>query len=353
MHSIKLAFLGDIALNGDYETLHLQGKKPFSEVGLKLEDAVVVGNLESFTRGEQGVNKLKKPRLETSVETLDYLNDIGLDVACLANNHAFDHLEDGFLKTVTFLKQNSIGIVGASLENDDFKKPHIIKKDEIKIALLNYVTTDTNTNPPTGTQIHLNYLEEEKIKEAIKMLKGSVDHIVLSLHWGGRVEGGLFPDWDQPKIARRIIDAGADMIIGHHSHTIQPREVYKGKYIYYSLGNFCFSDFTFGEKHYHMPRRRRRTLIPIISFSKSGYTVKNTFWFNDNLFIKEQKKSPTSWIKSIGFVIYSSNYYVWKIYYFSLKKIAPVYFFLIRSDMSFTEKLKSFEYRKILKLLKK
>jgi len=51
----------------------------------------------------------------------------------------------------------------------------------------------------------------------------------MFLHWGGNMEGAKFPDWNQPKEAKDFIDAGADLIVGNHSHTIQPYEIYKGK----------------------------------------------------------------------------------------------------------------------------
>ena len=126
--------------------------------------------------------------------------------------------------------------------------PLIISENGVTIGLLNYVTQDTNPNLPENAGICLNMFDEHKAEQDILSLKPKVDHVVVLLHWGGRVEGGMFPDFDQPGIARQLIDCGADLIIGHHSHTFQPVEVYKGKHIFYSLGNFCFSDFTFEGK---------------------------------------------------------------------------------------------------------
>ena len=108
--------------------------------------------------------------------------------------------------------------------------------------MLNYVTKDTNPNLPIDADVYLNWFKEESVIEDIKKYKKKCNYVFLLLHWGGNMEGAMLPDFNQKEIAHKLIDAGADLIIGNHSHTIQPYEIYNGKYIFYSLGNFCFSD---------------------------------------------------------------------------------------------------------------
>ncbi len=97
---MKIAFLGDIALNDDYNILYHEDKKPFKEIGKFLsQHQYVVGNLECLSEGSYGENLLKKPRLKTKPETLNYLLDIGINVAQLAHNHVYDNLKDGFDRT--------------------------------------------------------------------------------------------------------------------------------------------------------------------------------------------------------------------------------------------------------------
>jgi poly-gamma-glutamate capsule biosynthesis protein CapA/YwtB (metallophosphatase superfamily) len=341
---VKILFIGDISLNDNYIDAYKNGLNPFEslEPVLRFSD-FVIGNLECMVKGEQGENELKKPRLTTTFETLNYLKNIHLNVACLAQNHVYDHLEDGFLKTTSFLKSNGILHLGAGFTNDEATKPLILKYREIKIAILNYVSHDTNTNLPESAGIFLNIFDVKKVKKDIRYLRSNVNHIVLLLHWGGRVEGGLYPDWDQPKIAHELIDTGADLIIGHHSHTIQPFEVYKGKYVFYSLGNFCFSDYWFNGKLNPMPKRRLITAIISITFNKTEYSIHHDFFRNEKVsFVKLDSYKGKVRRRNMVFKILLSNRPFWYIYYFSLRFILPFFLFSIRKDLSTRQKLHSF-----------
>jgi hypothetical protein len=342
--TLEMCFLGDISLNGNYEKLYDTGMTPFSAIGEALDKSFVVGNLECFSRGNQGVNENKKPRLETSVETLNYVRDFHLNVACLANNHVFDHLEDGFLKTMSFLQQNNIDSIGASL-GPDHRRPLILEKQGVEIGLLNYVTSDTNPNPPSDTDIKVNTFELENIVHDIKNLKDQVNHVVLCLHWGGRVEGGMYPDWDQPKTARILIDEGADLVIGHHSHTAQPYEVYKGKYIFYSLGNFCFSDYWFEGKLHVNSRRRMITTIVTVKFNQNNYTLNTSYYKNKNgYYYKIDSYKNIIRLRNLIFKLLKNIKPLWGIYYLSKLYILPVLLFLQRGDITMGDKLKRLIY---------
>ena len=343
MSEVKISFLGDISFNDYYIDLYKKGINPFKTLQPLLESSdFVIGNLECIAKGEQGENTLKKPRLTTSVETLNYLNTINANIVSLAQNHVFDHLEDGFLKTTSFLNENNIQFLGASLNKSAAEKPIIISKNEINIGLLNYVTQDTNPNLPEDASVYLNYFDTDRATTEIKLLKEKTDYVILLLHWGGRVEGGLYPDWRQPKVARNLIDAGADLIIGHHSHTIQPYEVYKGKYIFYSLGNFCFSNLQFEGKVSHMPKRRRITLIPSILFNKGSYTISLNYFYNKISLFKRIQYGNKHISRNIKFKIVNNINPIWYFYYFFLKKILPIIIFFNRRDISFKSKISRF-----------
>jgi len=320
---MKITFLGDIALNNNYIELYRTNINPFIGVEniLKSND-YVIGNLECMLEGEQGENELKKPRLTTKRETLNYLKYMHLNVACLAHNHVYDHLEDGFRKTISFLKQNEIMYLGAGLTKGEVSRPIILEKDGLKIGILNYVTRDTNPNLPQNAGVLLNTFEIEKCKNDINIIKSEVNHVVLSLHWGGRVEGGLYPDWDQPKLARHLIDVGADIIIGHHSHTFQPYEIYKGKYIFYSLGNFCFSDYYFDGQFYPLSKRRNLTGLIHVNFYKTGYYINNYFYRNKGDHFQEKKNYPIKFHNWIYKLLIKKKPF-WNIYFFYLKNILP------------------------------
>lgn len=338
---MRITFLGDISLNDNYVDLYMKGIDPFTTVEPVLRSSnFVVGNLECMAKGEDGENFLKQPRLTTTVDTLNYLTKIHLNLAFLAQNHVYDHLKDGFKKTTDFLADNSIKYLGAGYTSRDAAEPIIITKDGISVTFLNYVTSDTNPNLPSDAGIYLNIFNVDKCVQDIKQLKLKTNHIILSLHWGGRVEGGLFPDWDQPKIARELIDAGADLIIGHHSHTIQPYEVYKGKYIFYSLGNFCFSDYWFNDELNVMPKRRMICAIIEINFSLSDYVVKIDYYLNEkDRFSGYKKYKYTLYLQNQIFKILSNYKFAWYIYYFHKQMILPLVLFFRRKDITFSVKI--------------
>ena len=337
--SISISFLGDIVLNGAYPEYREKGLNPFESLRSELADQdYVIGNLECIAKGDHGENEQKKPRLTTTVKTLEYLKDINLNVACLAQNHIYDHLLDGFNKTVNFLQKSGIQYIGAGLTSHEAQKYIILKKKSLAIGLLNYVTNDTNPNLPEDARVFLNVFDLDQCIKDISELKKHVRHVVVLLHWGGRVEGGLFPDWNQPTIARQLIESGADLIVGHHSHTYQSFQVYKGRHIFYSLGNFCFSDYTFDGEFIPLIKRRRLTPILKVNFNDNFYQLEIKFFRNHGAFF-----TPLS---GIIFGINSKLLkallrvkLLWLIYFESQKHLLPFTEFMRRKDISFGLKL--------------
>lgn len=346
---MTLTFLGDISLNDDYITLYKDNVNPFLNLKSILSDEkYIIGNLECIAKGEHGENLLKKPRLTTTLNTLNYLKELNLSLVTLAQNHIYDHLEDGYDKTTAFLENNQINHIGSGKSIEDVKKAKIIVKDNITIGLLNYVTLDTNPDLPLDSKVHLNIFDVDKCIKDIESLKKEIDFRVIILHWGGRVEGGLYPDFNQPTIARKLIDAGADLIIGHHSHTIQPYEIYKGKYIFYSLGNFCFSDYVFNGEYTPMSKRRNITLILDVNFTKSNYEINLNFFKNNKTnFSKINYGFKLKW-RNIMFKLLSHSKLIWTIYYINLKFFLPILLFLQRQDLTTRTK-----FSRIFKAIKK
>lgn len=351
---LKVSFLGDIALNNDYISLYENDINPFKEIAHELEKSdFVIGNLECLAEGEKGENLLKKPRLKTSLDTLNYLKSINISAITLAHNHVYDNLEDGFDKTVNFLNKNNIQYFGAGYSVEASEKPLFLEKDGIKICLLNYVTEDTNPNLPHDSTLHLNLFDEKKIILDIKKNKHRVDYIVLLLHWGGQVEHGSFPDYDQPKVARKFIDEGANLIIGHHSHTVQPFEVYKDKYIFYSLGNFCFSDVYHENKlHYKLREKNKVSIVVNIKFYKANYDVEVLQIRNKNHFIELNGKK-NSHKSNILFALLKKNVFCWKLYYIYLKKIDPLIYFFFYKDGKISDKILSLNRQKLTRYIKR
>jgi len=350
---LKTSFLGDISLNNKYNNYYINGLKPFSDIRkYLLQSDFVIGNLECISIGNNGENLLKKPRLNTENKTLNYLKDINITTVSLAHNHIYDNLENGFNKTIEKLKELNLDYLGAGYTKEEANKPLILEKNSIKVAYLNYVTEDTNPNLPKEAKIYLNFFYMNKIRQNIKDIKKEVDYVVCLLHWGGRVEKGVYPDFDQPRMAYDIIDAGADLIIGHHSHTLQPFEIYKGKYIFYSLGNFCFDDIVSDGKIFEVDNNNGcKSIIVNVEFSKEKYTISIQHIKNKNLFIsldnrKEIKQKYDRQNKI--FSIIKNKKLLWKLYWIKHKHYNPIKFYFFGNNKNPLVELQKLKFKKII-----
>ena len=330
---VTLGFVGDIGLNDAYIDLYQRNIHPFNALVPHLSGIdLLAGNLECIARGDLGENQLKRPRIGTTAETLKLLKDIHLGLVSLATNHVYDQLEDGFQKTLDFLQNEDIFFLGAGMKREDAFQPCIFEKNGLTFCFLNYVTPDTNPSLPVNAKVYLNEFQLEKCLNDLREFNSCNFRIVL-MHWGGRFEGGLFPDFDQMGLARKLIDNGADLIIGHHSHTLQPFEKYKGKYIFYSLGNFCFSDIHFEGKIRKMSSIRERESVMVrADFNSDNYSVKLIPFRNENLILQISKWPRIKlWIRNVFFQLIQFKPF-WNIYNVYFKKFRPLWIQVFRKD---------------------
>ncbi len=141
----------------------------------------------------------------------------------LSNNHILNYGAEGLEQTKVYLTNNNIGFVYSHDENVDFKK---ITQNGISLGFLGYDLSGGHS------------VDKQQVVEKVKQYDSQVDWLIVHLHWGNEYEPE--PELWKKGYARELVDAGADLIVGHHPHVWQGREIYKGKYIYYSLGNFIF-----------------------------------------------------------------------------------------------------------------
>lgn len=329
-----LSFLGDISFNDEYNHLYEKGIKPFEQIEDVLSESdLVVGNLECLAKSSDGENTLKNPRLKTTLPTLNYLNNLNLGLVSLAHNHIYDNLSGGYKNTVQFLNDNKIHFLGAGLSPDEAERPKFLEIDGCKFCFLNYVTADTNPSLPAGSEIYLNMFDPQKVLEDIRAHKEKYFVIIL-LHWGGNVEGENFPHINQRTYARKFIDEGADLIIGHHSHTMQPYEKYNDKYIFYSLGNFCFADvYSDDSVKYWKEKKYNESCIVNVSVKRRKLNVEVIPIRNMKLFIRRDARLLNKFRRrNILFKIAGSSRCIWSVLYFYQKVISPIIVQLKRKD---------------------
>ncbi len=183
------------------------------------------------------------PNFNAPREAGDALVNVGFDIINLANNHMLDFNRGvGMQGTIDYWKTKDVVTVGAYESEDDYNDIRVIEKNGIKISILSY-TYGTNGNS-LGTDtpsLYIPYIDDSEIERQISEAKKVSDAVVVSMHWGE--ENSFEPSGEQKRLAGLIADCGASVIIGHHSHTIQPMEWLEGKsgnktLVMYSLGNF-------------------------------------------------------------------------------------------------------------------
>lgn len=167
--------------------------------------------------------------------------ELGFDVVNIATNHMLDMGANGFLKTIEFWKKQDCLMIGGYENQEDFENIRIYEEQGIKIAFLSFNYGTNGISLPASSDIKIPCIDDEDIISQIKSAKEKADMVFVSMHWGD--EGVFKPNDEQKRVAQLIADCGADVIIGHHPHVIQPVEWLTGKdgnktLCIYSLGNF-------------------------------------------------------------------------------------------------------------------
>jgi poly-gamma-glutamate capsule biosynthesis protein CapA/YwtB (metallophosphatase superfamily) len=200
---------------------------------------IVMGNLETtITEGREIMDGEMVFRSDPGTEIA--LKNAGFTIMSLANNHIPDFGEKGILDTMQYLEQAGIKHVGAGANLEEASRPKYIEKNGLVLAFLAFNDSDVvpgyygaDENSP-GTALMDIELMTQRVREA----KENADHVIVNMHSG--TEYVPNPNDRQVNFARAAIDAGAEIVIGHHPHVVQSAEIYQGKYIFYSLGNFVF-----------------------------------------------------------------------------------------------------------------
>ncbi len=226
----SLIFFGDIMLGRH------TSEEPFKYVKSLISSAdLSSGNLE-YAITERKVFEDKKIHLKAPCTVSKQLKDVGFDFLSTANNHIMDYGIEGMVDTIRCLDEMNIGYTGSGNTSSEAKNMKIVRVNNLSIGFLSYTVIS-----PIGAFATENRggVADFRINDSdIRASKSKVDYLVINAHWGKEYD--LQSSDFQIKTGKQLIDYGADLVIGHHPHVVQPYDVYNGKYIFYSVGNFVF-----------------------------------------------------------------------------------------------------------------
>ncbi len=241
--TLTITFTGDLLLDrGVREFIRHRGTDPLFSPSV---DSVfqcsdfVVANLECpATKREQP--NFKKFIFRAEPEWLSTLRSHGITHLNLANNHSIDQGRGGLTDTKKNIEQEGMIPVGAGQNMQEALKPVLLASSPRNIYLLSSLRMPLENYAFLPDKPCVSQESHDSLLTRLRRLRTADPHalIILSLHWG--IEHTLIPMPMQRQQAREYIDAGADALICHHTHTLQSIETYKGKPIYYSIGNFIF-----------------------------------------------------------------------------------------------------------------
>ena len=256
-----LAFTGDISFADTYYKkadrlssgivgrANLRGRQLIDCIDKSLLEEMrrvdlLVVNCESSVseRGTPLGLKGKEYSFRTSYKNSEMFKTIGADLIGLANNHTYDFGPEAFLDTLDRFAELGIPTVGAGRNIEEAYAPYYYEKSGVRVAIIatsraekNYFTLVAEENVPGICGCY----DETLVLEAIRTAKQNADYVIVFPHFG--YENTTEIETAQYNACRHFIDAGADLIVGGHAHCLQGIDTYKGKVIFYNLGNYLFN----------------------------------------------------------------------------------------------------------------
>jgi poly-gamma-glutamate synthesis protein (capsule biosynthesis protein) len=235
---VTLSFVGDISLDGAPGQAIASGADPFAGFAAELASAdAAFGNLEcAVASGGTAFDKIYTFRAHPRV-----LPTLARHFAAvsLANNHSGDFGKPALLETLSGLASAGVGAFGAGPNLSAAHRPFVIERRGIRIAVLGYDEYHPRAFEAGVDTPGVAWSEDEHVITDIRLARArGADLVIPFMHWGWENERSPCPR--QRELARAMIDAGADAVVGAHPHVTQGAESYKGKPIVYSLGNFVF-----------------------------------------------------------------------------------------------------------------
>lgn len=259
----SLILLGDIALNGLYLEKIGHINEAFANVRAIFEDVgFTIANLETPIIVDGILNPLKPIHFYTNEQVVrEVFNILKIKVVSLANNHIGDCQAIGVRKTIEVLDEIGVYHTGAGIIPEHLE-PILFDLNGKKICFMAYVDSNTNPKIDPNEQILINEFDQKRVVDDLRRFKFMADLVIISIHWGK--DYSHFPTQHQEFVSKELISAGANIIMGHHSHTTQPINFDGDNIIFYSLGGLTFGDHFQNGVLKALPVKTKRSSVPIL-----------------------------------------------------------------------------------------
>ena len=249
----KISIVGDVSLADNWYIMPEYDSRGKGIYGILSEETVDLMNKSDlmivnseFTVSSRGeAMKGKQYTFRANPTRLSIYNEMGVDLVTLANNHVYDFGKDAFLDMLDEYDKIKMPRIGAGHNLEEAMKPYYFIINGYKVAFLNgtraekYILTPGATETDEGV---FRCYDPTNMINQIKNIRQQSDYIIVIMHYGK--EGYHELEKEQIESSKQYIEAGADVIVGHHAHTLQGIEIYNDKPIIYNLGNFIFSEET-------------------------------------------------------------------------------------------------------------
>lgn len=273
--SIRLAAVGDVMLARSVGRHFADAPGDFTSGGvhdvLRSYD-IVCANLENpvGTSGQPCPGQDPNVTFRAHPDTLNVLQSLGVKVVSLGNNHMLDYGEPALLETLEHLDRRGIAWVGAGRNYEEANRPLLMEIGGRRLAFLSHAFIySVNSRMATRSRPGISDHRPSRIVERVRSLTRAGHQVIVMMHWG--YEYCFYPLPYQMRAARRMIDAGATLVLGHGPHYPQGIEEYRNRQIVYSLGNFIFDEphkyanrsFIYGVEIDPAGGLQRREILPV------------------------------------------------------------------------------------------
>ena len=283
-YDFTLCFAGDINLDENWGTTQYMSAQEngiydcISEELVALMQAADIMCLNNeFTYSSGGAPLAGKAyTFRANPERVEVLHQLGVDAVTLANNHVYDYGAEALLDTFQVLEEAQIPYFGAGRTLADAMRPLYLEVEGKTVALVAASRAEKNKMTPQATDTEpgiLRCYDTELFLETIGEAKANSDFCIAFVHWGTEYSFDL--EQVQMDTGRDYLDAGADIVIGAHSHCLQGMEYYDGKPIIYSLGNYWFNEKTLDtmllQLHFSGDKETSGLTVQVIPAVQAGY----------------------------------------------------------------------------------